>query len=86
MEDKFEEMCLENTVPAPQMLKRYKRLIHDREREIIDKQYDVILGTCNECAGARMKHLEKTRRVAQVIVDECGMAHEPETIVACQFK
>ena len=82
MEDEFEEMHLENTVPAPQMLKRYKRLIRDREREIIGKRYDVILGTCNECAGARMKRLKKEGRVAQLIVDECGMAHEPETIAA----
>ena len=82
MEDEFEEMCLENIVPAPQMLKRYKRFIRDREQEIIGKRYDVILGTCNECAGVRMKHLKKAGRVAQLIVDECGMAHEPETIAA----
>ena len=82
MEDEFEKMRPENTVPAPQMLKRYKRLIHNREQEIIGKQYHVVLGTCNECAGGRLPYMKKAGRVAQVIVDECGMAHEPETIAA----
>ena len=83
MEDEFKEMRqAENTVPAPQMLKRYKRLIRYREQEIVGKQYHVVLGTCNECAGGRLPYMKKAGRVAQVIVDECGMAHEPETIAA----
>ena len=44
--------------------------------------YDVILCTCNETASRRMLQLAKQDRIAQCIVDESGMSHEPETITA----
>ena len=82
MEERFEEMHNAGLVPTPKMLVRYRMLIRDMEKKVIGKHYDVILATCNECAGYRLSNLRKTGRVAQVIVDECGMAYEPETIVA----
>ena len=82
MEERFEEMHNAGLVPTPKMLVRYRTLIRDMEKKVIGKHYDVILATCNECAGYRLSNLRKTGRVAQVIVDECGMAYEPETIVA----
>ena len=44
--------------------------------------YDIILCTCNETASGRMLQLAKEKRIAQCIVDESGMTHEPETIAA----
>ena len=44
--------------------------------------YDIILCTCNETASRRMLQLAKENRIAQCIVDESGMSHEPETITA----
>ena len=44
--------------------------------------YDIILCTCNETASRRMLQLAKEDRIAQCIVDESGMSHEPETITA----
>ena len=44
--------------------------------------YDIILCTCNETASRRMLQLAKEDRIAQCIVDESAMSHEPETITA----
>ena len=82
MEKRFKKMERKDVVPTPQLLKEYSDLIKERENELIDVKYDIILATCNECAGGRLSYLRNNDRVAQVIVDECGMAHEPETIAA----
>ena len=78
----FKKMQKQGEVPSPELIMRYRKLISKREKEVMEEKYDIILATCNECAGARLSRLKKTSRIAQVIVDECGMAHEPETIAA----
>ena len=75
-------MALEDTVPTLEMLFRHKKLIEKREEMILEGNYDIILTTCNECAGKRLLKLRDYERVAHVIIDECGMAYEPETIAA----
>ena len=82
MENQFKKMKKE--VPTPKFLRKYIRRISSREKEIMMQKYDVILATCNECAGKRLSHLREIEesRIAQVIIDECGMAFEPETIAA----
>ena len=86
MEKEFEKMHQEDTVPTPLKLREYKRLIKRMEKEVFGKHYNIILATCNECAGRRLSDLKGPDgdkiAIAQVIVDECGMAHEPETIAA----
>ena len=82
LEERFKEMEHEGTVPAPAMIVKHKNLIKSKEQAVIGGKYDIILATCNECAGTRLSRLKKIGRIAQVIVDECGMAHEPETIAA----
>ena len=82
MEKRFKRMERKDVVPTPKLLKKYSDLIRKREKKFIDENYDIILATCNECAGGRLSYLRDNNRVAQVIVDECGMAHEPETIAA----
>ena len=83
MEAKFDKMYKEEkAVPTPELLKEYNKLISKMEKHLIGERYDIILATCNECAGHRLSKLRKLGRVAQVIVDECGMAHEPDTIAA----
>ena len=81
MEDKFKNMK-KDEVPAPKLVRRYIKLIKRREKCIILQNHDIILATCNECAGKRLSHLKDSSRVAQLIIDECAMAHEPETIAA----
>ena len=82
LEERFKEMELEGTVPTPAMIAKHKELIKKKEQAVIGGKHDIILATCNECAGSRLSRLKKTGRIAQVVVDECGMAHEPETIAA----
>jgi len=50
--------------------------------KVMNDHYDIILCTCNETASKRMLQLAKEKRIAQCIVDESGMTHEPETITA----
>ena len=50
--------------------------------KVMNDHYDIILCTCNETASRRMLQLAKEKRIAQCIVDESGMTHEPETITA----
>ena len=48
--------------------------------ELWQRQYDVILCTCNETCSGRLLKLARDGGVAQCIIDEYGMANEPETI------
>ena len=66
---------------------RYKRAIKDAEyRELLsDNSYNVILCTCNETCSRRLRRLAEKGRIAQCIVDECGMSSEPETIAAASL-
>ena len=81
IEDKFKKMQ-KDKVPSPALLKEYRETIEETEKAVIGNEYHILLATCNECAGGRLSQLRDNGRVAQVIVDECGMAHEPETIAA----
>ena len=57
--------------------------IQEAEKEELKNVYDVILCTCNEtCSRRLIENLKVTDRIAQCIVDECGMATEPETLAA----
>ena len=53
--------------------------------ELDEQQYDVILCTCNEACSDRVNQLKRRGRIAQCIIDECGMATEPETIAAASM-
>ena len=55
-------------------------MITDEEKKEIQKNYDVILCTCNETCSRRL--LISKDILAQCIIDESGMATEPETIAA----
>ncbi|KAM9296553.1 3'-5' exoribonuclease HELZ2 [Gastrophryne carolinensis] len=64
-----EEMSLEE-------VEKYKLLIRDA-RSVELKRHDVILCTCVASSSRMLTDLP----VAQVIIDECGMCTEPETLV-----
>ena len=64
---------------------RYKQAIKRAERKLLQRQYDVILCTCNETCSGRLLKLVGNGRIAQCIIDECGMANEPETIAAASL-
>ena len=52
------------------------------EKKVLKGSYDIILCTCNETCSRRLLSSLNGGRIAQCIVDECGMAHEPETMAA----
>lgn len=81
MEERFDKIHRNDKVPSPGLIKKYHKLIDNWEEKVVNDNHQIILCTCNETAGKRLKYLKK-RSVAQVIVDECGMAHEPETMAA----
>ena len=82
MEEQFEKMDKKVEAPSPRLLKKYKEIINQSEEALIKDNYEIILCTCNETASARLLRLRNKGRIAHVIVDECGMAHEPEAITA----
>ncbi len=55
-----------------------EKLSEATEQFFEKEKFDVVFCTCNEAAGARVR---KCLTASQCIIDECGMAYEPETIV-----
>lgn len=74
-EAKFESLAKEDKLPHKDMVTDYKRCKYEAEKKILKDGYDIVLCTCNEAAGNR---IEKHFNVAECIIDECGMAMEPE--------
>jgi superfamily I DNA and/or RNA helicase/exoribonuclease R len=81
-ERNFAELVDEGLLPNLSQKQEYLKLIREAETGELSKKYDVILCTCNETCSARLK---KHEGIGQCIVDECGMAHEPETIAAASL-
>uniref|UniRef100_A0A1X7UNX9 RNB domain-containing protein n=1 Tax=Amphimedon queenslandica TaxID=400682 RepID=A0A1X7UNX9_AMPQE len=79
-ENRLQELLDQGIIPSLAERKNYKKLITDEEKKEIQKNYDVILCTCNETCSQRL--LRSKDILAQCIIDESGMATEPETIAA----
>lgn len=60
-------------------------MITEAERKELKKSYDIILCTCNETCSPRLLSIAKEGHIGQCIIDECGMASEPETIAAASL-
>lgn len=75
-EEKFRQLPRDQ-VPSGPALSEYRLVIKETEEAILKQNYDIILCTCNEAAGWR---LVENVHPQQCIIDECGMAIEPETI------
>ena len=73
------EETLEKTVPSGMICNHYRNVLKKAEEKLLQTtKFDVIFCTCNEASGARVRKNVSPR---QCIIDECGMAYEPETIV-----
>lgn len=80
LEAKFEEMQLNGLISTADERFAYREEIRKAEEEIIKTgNFDIILCTCNETSGYRFR---RNISPIQCIIDEAGMATEPETIVA----
>ena len=77
---KFAELHRKGLTPTAEERFQYRELIRQAEEDVIKKgQFDIVLCTCNETSGHRFR-----RNIApiQCIIDEAGMATEPEAVVA----
>lgn len=59
------------------MSSRYKKLLSQARMHEF-KQHDIILCTCSQSSTP---NLARTVSARQVIIDECGMATEPQTLI-----
>lgn len=74
-----EFMCIQDgSIPDGPSRRTYRRaLIEAEEAVLADHDFDIVLCTCNEAASYRVLKCVFPR---QCIIDECGMAYEPECI------
>ena len=91
LEAKFARLEKEGKLRSKDMVDKYKKCISEAEKKILQEGYDIVLCTCNEAAGPRIKnnftagtHNKDNFTVAECIIDECGMAMEPESMAAIQ--
>ncbi len=81
LEEKLREMRENGQIPSGKLCNDYRAALRKAEEKFFqDKRFDVVFCTCNEASGARVRK-NVSPRLCQCIIDECGMANEPETIV-----
>ena len=76
LEKQFRDLP-KDCIATSEVCRMYKKALSDAEAEILAQNYDIILCTCNEASSGRVKKHIFPR---QCIIDECGMAFEPEAI------
>ena len=84
LEETFSDECERGHIPGAAMCQKWKDLVGELEQTVLNDNFDIVLCTCNEAASKRIAQKLKgsrTPKVLQCIVDESGMAYEPETIV-----
>ena len=84
MEKMFSDEHKKGHIPGAEMCQEWKDLVDEAEQAILGQPFDVVLCTCNEAASNRIvKHLKRqyNPKHLQCIIDESGMAYEPEAIV-----
>ena len=85
MEKRFQDEYARGHIAGAALYSKWKALIGDLQKTVMHAQFDIVLCTCNEAASKRIRQglqkVGKKTRVLQCIVDESGMAYEPETIV-----
>lgn len=82
IEKKLEDMARDNKIASGKLCSRYRQVLSNAEEKYLtSRKFDIVFCTCNEASGGRMKKHWRALSPRQCIIDECGMAYEPETIV-----
>lgn len=68
----------QTTQPSAVFLREYRKLQSDAETAVLSRYFDIVFCTCSEVSGVRLR---KVGTVSDCIMDEAGMATEPETLV-----
>ena len=70
-------------IPDGQTRRKYRQaLLRAEEAVLANHEFDIVLCTCNEASSIRVLKCIYPR---QCIVDECGMAYEPECIAPLEL-
>ena len=78
IEKVFKEENLKGHIPDARKWKKWQDCVSEAEKSILmNINFDIVLCTCNEASSGRVKKV----RPLQCIIDESGMAYEPETII-----
>ena len=84
MENMFTREYQQGHVAGAAKYYKWRELINELQIAVMSEPYDIVLCTCNEAASGRIRQGLTTgseTRVLQCVIDESGMAYEPETIV-----
>ena len=73
------EKKLDGCIPDGKTYRDYRKTLVKAENAILTEHFDIVLCTCSETSSARVI------RPSQCIVDECGMANEPECIIPLEL-
>ena len=77
VEEKVSQIKSENKLPSGFLIKKHKEALKNATEVFLESnKFDIVFCTCNEASGQRAQIFP----VRQCIIDESGMAYEPETI------
>ena len=78
LEESIDKIKSEGKIPSGLKIRKHKETLDEATKTFLEKnKFDIVFCTCNEASGKRAKLFS----VRQCIIDESGMAYEPETIV-----
>lgn len=77
----FEELKNDKFIPSSHLRTEYRNVVTKTSINVLKNDIDIVLCTCNEAGSFR---ITKSVTPEYCIIDECGMATEPECMVAIQ--
>ena len=78
-EENIKAMSKDGKIANGILCKRYRQALSEAEKKVFSQEkFDIIFCTCIEAAGNRVRNNLSPH---QCIIDECGMASEPEAMV-----
>ena len=81
-DEKLDVIRKSGKIPNVKTCRDYRKTLTKAEDEVLSEHFDIILCTCNETSSARIARCVFPK---QCIVDECGMANEPECITPLEL-
>ena len=72
----------DGSIPDGKTYRDYRKTLVKAEDAVLTEHFDIVLCTCSETSSARVIRCIFPR---QCIVDECGMANEPECITPLEL-
>lgn len=77
-EERFKKLKGEGKIPSDAMRRKFRSQVLKAETTVLRNGVDIVLCTCNEASSRR---ITSSLRPVYLIVDECAMSTEPESMV-----